>query len=126
MFLRDWCSRRSSPAADAEIGRLVCGVSRMYDMDHLLTMLTIEKARELHFRAGSAPVIVSDSEERPLQGPPITNDDVFQLLRSIATSRQMRDLRERGMVHFVYTRRGRSPFVVRATMKDANVAFSVS
>ena len=89
-------------------------------------MLTIEKAKELQFRAGSPPVIVSDREQHSLQGPPITNEDVLQLLRSMATSRQMRSLRESGMVRFIYTRQGRSPFLVRASMKDENVVFSVS
>ncbi len=98
----------------------------MYHMDHLLTMLTSEKAKQLEFRAGSPPVIVTDREQRSLQGPPITNEGVLELLRSIATSRQMRSLRESGMVRFVYTRRGRSPFLVRASMKDENVVFTVS
>ena len=80
-------------------------------MDHLLTLLTIEKARELQFRAGSPPVIVLEDEQHSLQGPPITREDVMRLLRSMATSRQMRDLRERG-VQFIYTLPDRSPFLV--------------
>jgi len=86
----------------------------MYYMDHLLALLTIEKARELQFRAGSAPVIVLEDEQHSLQGPPITGDDVMRLLRSMATSRQMRDLREHGGVQFIYTLPDRSPFLVRA------------
>jgi len=98
----------------------------MYHMDHLLTMLTTEKAKELVFRAGSPPVIVSDREQHSLQGPPTAGEDVMQLLRSLATSRQMRQLRERGTVEFVYTTRGRCPFMVRAKMEDENVVFHVS
>lgn len=98
----------------------------MYDMDHLLTLLTTEKARELQFRPGSPPVIVLEGEQHPLQGPPIMGDDVVRLLRTVANSRQMRDLRERGAVQFVCTVRGRSPFLVRARMEDENVVFDVS
>lgn len=98
----------------------------MYQMDHLLTMLTIEKASELEFRAGSPPVIVLEDEQRVLQGPPITGDEVVQLLRGLATSRQMRSLRESGAVQFIYTTRGRSPFLVHARMEGENVVFHVS
>ncbi len=92
----------------------------MYYMDHLLTLLTIEKARELQFRAGSPPLIVLEDEQHSLQG------HVMRLLRSMATSRQMRDLRDHGTVQFIYTLPDRSPFLVRATMEDENVVFDVS
>ena len=95
-------------------------------MDHLLTLLTIEQAKELHFRAGSPPLIVSDDEQHSLQGPPITDEDVAWLLRSLATSRQMRDLRSCGEVRFIYTRRGRIPFLVRAKVENENITFDVS
>ena len=98
----------------------------MYYMDHLLTLLTIEKARELQFRAGSPPVIVLEDEQHSLQGPPITGEDVMRLLRSVATSRQMRDLRDHGTVQFIYTLPDRSPFLVRATIEDETVVFDVS
>ncbi|HYG35048.1 MAG TPA: hypothetical protein VEC99_09705 [Clostridia bacterium] len=95
-------------------------------MDHLLTLLMVEKAKELRFRVGSPPIILSEDEERPLQGPPVLGEDVMQLFRSLATSRQIRDLRKCGTVEFVYTTRGRSPFLVRARMENNNVVFHVS
>ena len=98
----------------------------MYHMDHLLTLLTIEQAQELRFRAGSPPLIVSEDEQHSLQGPPITGEDVVWLLRTLATSRQMRDLRWSGEVRFIYTARGRRPFLVRAKMDDENILFDVS
>jgi Tfp pilus assembly ATPase PilU len=97
----------------------------MYQMDHLLTMLTIEKARKLRFRGGGPPVMVSEEEQRSLQGPPITGEDVVRLLRSMASSRQMRALRECGTVQFI-TPRGRSPFLVQAKMEDETIVFDVS
>jgi Tfp pilus assembly pilus retraction ATPase PilT len=98
----------------------------MYQMDHLLALLTIEKARELRFCAGRPPVIVGENDQRSLQGPPITGEDVARLLRNLANSRHMRDLRGCGTVQFVYTSPSRAPFVVRARMEDQNVVFSVS
>jgi Tfp pilus assembly ATPase PilU len=98
----------------------------MYCMDHLLDLLTTEKAKELQFRAGSPPVVVSENEQRSLQGPPMTSEDVVRLLRSMATSRQMRDLREHGYVLFIYTLPGSTPFVVQARMKHEEVEFAIS
>jgi len=98
----------------------------MYQMDQLLNLLTAEKARELQFRAGSPPIIISEQERYLLQGPPIDGQELVNLLRCLANSRQMRDLRESGAVQFVYTAPGRSPFVVRANLEGGGVVFVVS
>ena len=98
----------------------------MYHLDHLFTLLTIEKARELQLRPDHPPVIVSEREERPLQGPPTSRDEVLGLLRNLATSRQMRDLTVSGSVQFVNTTRGRAPFLIRAHMADDQVMFDIS
>jgi Tfp pilus assembly pilus retraction ATPase PilT len=98
----------------------------MYQMDQLLAMLTIGKAREMQFRAGRPPLMVSEREQHTLQGPPITDEEVMRLLRTMANSRQMRDLRESGSVRFIYTIHGRLPFVVSAKMENQNVVFAVS
>ena len=98
----------------------------MYSMDQLLKLLMIEKAKQLHVWPGRPPIMVCDDEEHALQGPPVTGEDALRLLRSVATSRQMRDLRELGEVSFVHTLPDRSPFVVRAWLEEENVAFYVS
>jgi Tfp pilus assembly ATPase PilU len=98
----------------------------MYQMDQLLELLTIEKARELRFRGGRPPLMVLEDEQHSLQGPSITDEEVMQLLRNLANSRQMRDLREQGKVAFVHTAVGRAPYVVRAQIENENVVFSVS
>ncbi len=98
----------------------------MYHMEHLLTLLTVEKAKALHFRPGMPPLVVSEYEQRSLQGPSISADEVEELLRGLANSRHMRDLREHGVVRFVYTTRGRTPFLVSAKMENESVVFEVS
>ena len=98
----------------------------MYQMDQLLNLLTAERAKELHFRAGRPPLMVLDDEQHSLQGPPIADDEIVRLLRDLANSRQIRDLRAHGKVEFVYTAAGRAPFVIRAQMESENVVFSVS
>jgi Tfp pilus assembly pilus retraction ATPase PilT len=95
-------------------------------MDHLVTLLTAEKARELRFCAGKPPVLALEKEERPLQGPPIPADEVERLLRSVANSRQIRELQQRGVVQFIFTVRNRVPVLVRAHMEDENLLFDIS
>jgi Tfp pilus assembly ATPase PilU len=98
----------------------------MYQMDQLLNLLTAEKAKVLQFRAGSPPIMLSERERHLLQGPPITDEEVLTLFRSVASSREMRELRELGKLHFVYTAPGRAPFVIQAKMHAESIAFEVS
>src|SRR5262249_24410143 len=97
----------------------------MYQMDQLLNLLMAERGRELQFRAGRPPLMVVDDEQLSLQGPPMTEDDLVRLLRDLASSIQMRDLRERGAVQFLYTALSRAPFLVNARIEAQNVVFRV-
>jgi len=97
----------------------------MYSMDNLLTLITTEQARELRFRAGTPPVVVLNDEPHAMEGPPLTAESAEQLLRSVATTRHMRQLRERGEVTFIYTLQGSSPFLIRALIENQNVIFDV-
>ena len=98
----------------------------MYCMEHLLALLTTEKAKKLEFRAGGPPTIVLEYKKYPLQGPAITAEDVLRLFRSVATSRQMWNLRECGSVQFIYASPDRSAFLVQARMEDEQIVFEVS
>jgi Tfp pilus assembly ATPase PilU len=98
----------------------------MYSMDQLVIVLTAEKARELRFCADKPPIVALDHYEYPLQGPPIGAEEVAQLLRSVANSRQMRELQQRGKVQFVFTIQDRMPVLVRARIEDEIVAFDIS
>jgi len=98
----------------------------MYDMEHLLILLTAEDAESLRFCPGNPPVIVSKEVTRPLQGPAVSDEEVLFLLRKMADSRQMRELRERGNVQFMYYAPGHPPFLVRAKMLKEQIIFDVS
>ena len=94
-------------------------------MENLLTLIASEQARELRFRAGAPPVVVLGDEPHAMEGPPLTAEAAEQLLRSVATTRQMRELRERGAVTFIYTLQGTSPFLVNALLENQKVVFAV-
>src|SRR5574339_481531 len=97
----------------------------MYSMDDLFHLVHSDGADELRLHVGQIPVIVLDGEEQALEGPAITTEDAEHLLQSITNTRQRRDLREHGMVEFIYKFRGRTSFVVRAKLEDENVRMDI-
>jgi Tfp pilus assembly ATPase PilU len=97
----------------------------MYSMDDLLQLLHSDGADELRLHVGSPPVIVLDGEPQSVEGPPITAENAEQLLHSVVNSRHRRELRERGVVEFLYRFRGRASFVVRARMEEENIGIDI-
>ena len=79
----------------------------------------------MRLRVGQPPVIVLEGEPQPLEGPAITTEDAAQLLQSITNTRQRRELREHGVVEFIYRFRGRASFVVQARMEDMQVGMDI-
>jgi Tfp pilus assembly ATPase PilU len=98
---------------------------RRYSMDDLLHLVHSDGADELRLRVGQPPVIVLEGEQQPLEGLAITTEHAEQLLHSITDTRQRRELREHGVVEFIYRFRGRASFVIRATMEDENVGMDI-
>jgi len=70
----------------------------MYSIDYLLHVLHSDGADELRLHVGQPPVIVLDGELQPLEGSPITPEDVEQLFQGVANTRHRRELREQSMV----------------------------
>jgi Tfp pilus assembly ATPase PilU len=97
----------------------------MYSMDDLLQLLNKEKADALNLRPGAPPVIVRQGKPVPIEGPPVTYETAEDLLHSITTTRQRRELREREMVQFIYTLRKRTPFVVRAVLVGKSIVLHI-
>ena len=94
-------------------------------MSNLLRRVKTEQADELRLHVGAPPVIVLQGEPHPLEGPVITPEDAEQLLRSVANTRQRRELRARGMVQFIYRFRRSTDFVVCARMEDEHVGIDI-
>lgn len=94
-------------------------------MDDLLHVLHSDGADELRLHVGTPPVIVLEGESHPIEGPAITSEDAEQLLQSIANTRQRRDLREHGVVEFIYKFRCRTDFVVCARLEEENIGIDI-
>lgn len=94
-------------------------------MDDLLHLLHSDGADALWLHVGQPPVIVLEGEPQSLEGPAITTEEAAQLLQSITNTRQRRELREHGVVEFIYRFRGRASFVVRARMEGEQVGLDI-
>jgi Tfp pilus assembly ATPase PilU len=68
---------------------------------------------------------VLSGERHTLEGPPINREDAEQLLHSVATTRQRRELRERGEAQFIYRFRRITDFVVRASIEGGNIGIDI-
>lgn len=113
------------PRTTAVMLLYVVPLGTMYSMDDLLHLANSDGADELRLHVGTAPVIVLEGEHHTIEGPPITSEGAEQLLQSIATTRQRRELREHGAVQFIYRFRGITDFVVSARMEAENVGIDI-
>src|SRR5262249_11299430 len=92
-----------------------CPVAMMnseYDMTDLLTLVVTDRADALILHAGEPPVVHWHGEPHTVEGPAITPENADKLLRSVATTRQVRELREHGTAEFGYTFRDSTQFRV--------------
>ena len=94
-------------------------------MDDLLHLVNSDRADELWLHVGSPPVIVLEGQRHFVDGPPLTTEETENLLQSIATNRQRRELREQGAVKFIYRFRQIKDFVVCARMQGDEVALDI-
>jgi Tfp pilus assembly pilus retraction ATPase PilT len=97
----------------------------MYSIDDLLHLANSDGADELRLHVGTLPIVVLGGEHHTIEGPPITTEDAEQLLHSITNTRQRRELREHGLVRFIYRFRRITDFVVCARMEDENIGIDI-
>jgi Tfp pilus assembly ATPase PilU len=90
----------------------------MYHLKDLLTLAAQESAEELLLEPGQPPRMRLHGKVRVLDGPLLTNDEVGELLRSIATEEQRRELELCGDAHFRYAANDLARFSVHAQMQD--------
>ena len=83
-----------------------------YTINDLLGLVVTEKARGLSLHAGHPPVVSVRGEAYAIEGPDISFLNADELLRSLATTRQIRELRERGQIEFLHDFQGHAQFKV--------------
>jgi Tfp pilus assembly ATPase PilU len=90
----------------------------MYHLRDLLLLTVREGAEELLLEPGQPPRMRLHGKVRVLDGQLLTTDQVAELLRSIATEEQRRELELCGKAHFRYAANNSAHFSVHAQMQD--------
>ncbi|WCJ60554.1 type IV pilus twitching motility protein PilT [Fontisphaera persica] len=71
-----------------------------YQMSDLLQLVVSEGASDLHIRVGVPPVIRLHGILHRVEGPPCTNEDTEELMRSISSDDHIQQVRENGTADF--------------------------
>jgi Tfp pilus assembly pilus retraction ATPase PilT len=96
-----------------------------YDMTDLLTLIVSERAEGLSIAPGRAPAVHLRGEMHLIEGPAISPEHAESLLRSLADTRQMRELHERGTAEFLFTFRESARFRVEARSEHEQIQFHI-
>ena len=94
-------------------------------MDALLHLLNSDGGDELQLHVGWPPVLVLQGQRHEIEGPRLTPETMEGLLHRVTTTRQRRELRDRGRVQFVYRFRRVTDFVVRARVENDSIGIDV-
>ena len=91
-------------------------------MAYLLDLLLKRQAERLWIHLIVPPAIILKDKSVVLDGPSITAEMSLQLFRSIATTRHIREIRDRGIVRFIYNFRGTKQILVRAYLMGTHAS----
>lgn len=104
---------------------MVTCMAGMYHLKDLLLLAIQENAEELLLEPDRPPRMLSHGKVRVLDGPLLTSDQVSELLRSIATDEQCRELELCGDAHFHYTGDHFTQFSVHAQTQDKSLHVNI-
>jgi Tfp pilus assembly pilus retraction ATPase PilT len=83
-----------------------------YTTDDLLDLVVTENASALSLRVGRPPVVSLRGDTHVIEGPEISPENADEMLRGLATTRQIRELREQGRIELIHVTRTRAQFRV--------------
>ncbi len=85
-----------------------------YSIPDLLKLLQTERGDRVLLKVGSPPTLILKGELHAVEGPPVIEESADEMIRSVASTREMRAFRESGTVDVIVPFDG-SRFLVRAT-----------
>ncbi len=97
----------------------------MYRLKDLLLLAVQENADELLLEPDQPPRMRLHGKVRVLDGPSLSSDQVAELLRSIATDEQRRELELCGGAHFLYAADHRAQFSVHAQAQGTSLHLNI-
>jgi Tfp pilus assembly ATPase PilU len=84
-----------------------------YSIPDLLKLLQTERGDRVRLDVGFPPTLVIKGEPHEIEGPAVVEESVEEMLRSVASTREMRVFRETGSVDVIVPLEG-TRFLVRA------------
>jgi Tfp pilus assembly ATPase PilU len=84
-----------------------------YSIPDLIKLLRTERGERVRLDVGFPATLVVKGESREIEGPAVVDESVEEMLRTVASTREMRVFRETGSVDIVVTFDG-ARFLVRA------------
>jgi Tfp pilus assembly ATPase PilU len=84
-----------------------------YSIPDLLELLQTERGDRLLLNVGSPPTLVVKGELHAIEGPAVVEESAEEMIRSVASTREMRAFRESGTVDVIVPFEG-SRFLFRA------------
>ena len=97
----------------------------MYNMNDLLNLVAREAAEELRLEPGMPPTIILQGKSRIIDASLVTDDNVSELFRSIATEEQRRELARCGDIHFTFVAQNSARFSVSAAMQRESLTLRI-
>jgi Tfp pilus assembly ATPase PilU len=86
---------------------------KCYSIPDLLRLMRTERGERVRLDVGSPPALIIKGESFEIEGPPVEEESVEEMLRVVASSRQIRAFRESATVDILVTFEG-GHFLVRA------------
>ena len=93
-------------------------------LDQLLTMMVQKGASDLHLRVGEPPILRHHGEMARQEGPALTDEQVFSMIRSIMPERNRREYAETNDTDYAHEVTGVARFRANAA-RDRNGAVAV-
>ena len=95
-----------------------------YSISELLKLLAAERGEAIHLKAGCQPVMKVKSREIEITGPEVTAEILEELIRAVASTRDLRSYRQRNAMEILYTVKN-STFLVRAVNAFGELHFDL-
>ena len=89
------------------------GSMSCYSIPDLLKLLRTERGERVRLDVGFPPTLIVKGESHEIEGPAVVEESVEEMLRSVASTREMRVFRETGSVDVIVPLEG-TRFLVRA------------
>src|SRR5258708_38816804 len=72
-----------------------------YSISDLLSLVRTAEAEKVLLEVGYTPILFLKGQKIEINGPDVTTEAMEELLHSVASTRQIRSLRENGIIEFV-------------------------